>query len=73
VAPIDEKIREGHLRWFGQVQRREINTPIRRSELIQVEITKKDRERPKITLKKVLKKDMLIKNITESMTSNKIE
>ena len=73
MAPIDEKIRVGHLRWFDQVQRRKINTPVRRSELIQVEITKKDRGRPKITIKKVLKKDILIKDITESMTSNKIE
>ena len=52
MAPIDEKIRVGHLRWFDQVQRRKINTPVRRSELIQVEITKKDRGRPKITIKK---------------------
>ena len=34
VAPIDKKMRESHLRWFGHVQRREINAPMRDSELI---------------------------------------
>ncbi len=34
VIPIDEKMRESHSRWFGHVQRREINAPVRKSELI---------------------------------------
>ena len=37
VAPIDEKMRENHLRWFGRVQRRAIDAPVKKSELIQVE------------------------------------
>ena len=36
MTPIDEKIRESHLKWFYHVQRREINTSMRKSELIQV-------------------------------------
>ena len=31
VSPIDEKIRESHLRWFGHVQRRAINALERKS------------------------------------------
>ena len=50
VAPINEKMRESHLRWFGYMQRRVTNAPIRTSEFIQVEETKKGRGRPKITL-----------------------
>ncbi len=34
VAPIDEKMREGHLGWFGHVQRKAMNAPMRKSELI---------------------------------------
>ena len=45
---------------------------MRKSELIQVEGTKKGRGRPKITLIEVVKKDMLIKKITKSMTPNRI-
>ena len=37
VVPTDEKMRESHLRWFGHVQRRAINAPVRKSELIQIE------------------------------------
>ena len=36
MTPIDEKTRESHLKWFYHVQRREINTSMRKSELIQV-------------------------------------
>ena len=31
VSPIDEKIRESRLRWFGYVHRRAINALVRKS------------------------------------------
>lgn len=37
VPPINEKMRENHLRWFGHVQRRATNAAVKKSELIQVE------------------------------------
>ena len=40
-SPIDEKMRESRLRWFGYVQRRASNVLVRKNELIQVEGTKK--------------------------------
>jgi murein L,D-transpeptidase YafK len=46
---------------------------MRKSELIQVEGTKKDRGKQKITLIKVINKNMSIKNILENMNSNRIE
>ena len=56
VTPIDEKMRESHLRWFGHVQRSAINAPIRKSELILVEGTKRGKGRPKIILVEIKKK-----------------
>ena len=41
---------------FGHVQNRAINAPMRKSDLIQVEGTKRGRGRPKITSVKVVKK-----------------
>ena len=38
------KMRESRLRWFGYVQRRVINAPVKKSELIQVKRTKKIEE-----------------------------
>ena len=55
VTPIDEKMRENPLGWFGHVQRRVINVPVRKSELKQVERIKKSRGRPKITLIEIVK------------------
>ena len=66
-------MRESHLRWFGHVQRRVINAPVRKSELIQVEGMKKGRGRPKIILVQVIKKDMTIKEVTKSMTIDRVE
>ena len=44
VAPIDGKMRESHLRWFGHVQRRAIYVPMRKNKLIWVEGMKKGKE-----------------------------
>ena len=34
VAPIEEKMRENHLRWFGLVRHRPTDVPVRRVEFI---------------------------------------
>lgn len=52
---------------------RVINAPVRNNKLISVEGTKKGRGIPKITLIKVVKNDLLIKEVTKKMTSNIIE
>ena len=52
VAPIEDKMRENRLRWFGHVGRRPIEgkiTPVRRVVKIDIEQGKKLRGRPKMT------------------------
>ena len=60
------------MRRFDHVKRRVSNEPVRNSEL-KVEGTKRGRGRQKITLVKVIKKDMSIREVIESMTSDRIE
>ncbi len=73
VAPIDEKMRESSLIWFGHVQRRVIHAPMKKCNLIQVKGMKRDRWRLKITLMEVVKRDMLITEVTKSTILDKIE
>jgi hypothetical protein len=61
------------------VQRRAINAPVWKSELIQVEEIKKKKKkkrkerRPKITLVEVAKEEISIKVVTKSMFLDRIE
>ena len=36
VAPIEKRVRENRLRWFGHVQHRPTNAPVRRVERIKL-------------------------------------
>ena len=48
VAPLSAKMRENRLRWFGHVQRKTHDAPVRRIECIIVE-GKRSRGRPRRT------------------------
>src|SRR4029450_2942072 len=37
VAPIEDKMRENQLRWFGHVQRRPLTASVRKSDMVQIE------------------------------------
>ena len=57
MAPINEKMSESCLIWFGCVQKRATSASIRINGFIQVEWTKRHWGRHKLTLVEVLKKD----------------
>ena len=44
VAPIEDKLREIRLRWFGHVRRRSAGTPVRRGETITIPGIKEERD-----------------------------
>ena len=55
VAPISEKMRYYRLRWYGHVQRRELDEPVRRVDQIVEDPYIRKRGRPKRLLMKLFK------------------
>ena len=60
VVPIEEKMREAILRWFGHVRRRLIDVPVRRVDKMEQLVKKRGRDKPKKTLGETLKFDMKV-------------
>jgi len=54
VASIEEKMRENYLRWFGHVQRRPTDAPVRRVKRIKLGQVKRAQRRPKKTWMEVI-------------------
>ena len=73
VVPMDNKMKESRLRWFGHVQRRPMTTLVRRIKTIQVEDARRTRGRPKLTLVEVVKRDMAACNLTADKALNRAE
>ena len=71
VAPLEDKLRESRLRWFGHVKRRCVNAPVRRCEKINLLQYKRGRGRPKMSWNEVIRSDMKIKGVTEDMTQDR--
>ncbi|KAL6517417.1 hypothetical protein OROMI_033118 [Orobanche minor] len=67
VAPISAKAREGRLRWFGHVRRRQASAPVRRVESLLV-VGGRRRGRPRRTWEEQLRLDLKALNLSEAMT-----
>ncbi|XP_070010119.1 uncharacterized protein [Nicotiana sylvestris] len=67
VAPVDDKMREVGLRWFGHVQRRSLDAPVRRCEQLAMVGTRRGRGRPKKYWGEVIRQDMAWLHISENM------
>ncbi|KAJ0509466.1 hypothetical protein HanIR_Chr11g0529131 [Helianthus annuus] len=72
VASISDKIKEGILRWFGHVKRRQSIEPVRVVETLEVE-GRRSRGRPKITWDERIRQDLqklhLCKNMVHDRSS----
>ncbi|KAL5156139.1 hypothetical protein HKD37_19G055060 [Glycine soja] len=67
VAPIVEKMVENRLRWFGHVERRPVDSVVRRVDQMERRQTIRDRGRPKKTIREVIKKDLELNDLDRSM------
>ena len=71
VAPISEKMRDYRLRWYGHVQRRELDELVRIVEQMVREPYIRNRGRPKRTLDEVIQRDILVKSLSPGMTRDR--
>ncbi|KAL5137126.1 hypothetical protein HKD37_10G027540 [Glycine soja] len=67
VAPIVEKMVENRLRWFGHVERRPVDSVVRRVDQMERRQTIRGRGRPKKIIREVIKKDLEINGLDRSM------
>ena len=63
-------MREYRLRWYGHVQRRELDELVRIVEQMVREPYIRNRGRPKRTLDEVIQRDMLVKGLSPGMTKD---
>jgi len=70
VAPLEDKLRETRLRWFGHVKR-SVDAPVRRCEAIDLSCYRRGRGRPKMSWDVVIRSDMKLMGLTEDMAQDR--
>ena len=70
VASISDKIKEGRLKWFGHVKRREMTEPVRAVENLTVE-GRRGRGRPRLTWDERIRKDLQELHLSEDMVQDR--
>jgi hypothetical protein len=60
VAPVEEKLVQHRLRWFGHIQRRPAKAPLRRGVIRRINNERRGKERPNMTWEETVKKDSKI-------------
>ena len=67
MAPIEEKLIQHWLRWFGHVQRKSSVAPVRNEVLERVDNVKRGRGRSKLTWDESVKRDLKDWNISKEI------
>ncbi|PVH39300.1 hypothetical protein PAHAL_5G473800 [Panicum hallii] len=71
VAPIEEKLIQHRLRWFGHVQRRPPEAPVRSGVLKRGDNVKRGRGRPRLTWDETIKRDLKEWNIAKELAMDR--
>jgi len=70
IAPLEDKLRETRLRWFGHVKRRSASAPVRRCEPLEHLQYKRGKGRLKTSWNVVTRSDMKSLELTEDMAQD---
>jgi hypothetical protein len=73
VTPVEEKLVQHRLRWFGHMQRRPAEAPIRNGVIRRTGNKKRGRGRPNLTWEESVKRDLKDCCITKELTLDRRE
>ena len=73
VAPVEEKLVQHHLRWFGHIQRRPAEAPVRSGVIRRSGNEKRGRGRPNLTWEESVKRDLKDWCITKELVLDRRE
>lgn len=71
VAPIEEKLVQHRLRWFGHVQRRPPEAPVHSGRIKLAENVKRGRGRPHLTWEESVKRDLKVWDIAKELAMDR--
>jgi len=71
VAPLEVKLRETRLRWFGHVKRRSASASVRTCEALDLLQYRRGRGRPKTSWNAVIRSDTKSLGLTEDMAQDR--
>ena len=71
VAPIEEKLVQHRLRWFGHLQRRPAEAPVRTGIISRIESTRRGRGRPRLTWEEAVKRDLKEWNVSKELATDR--
>jgi hypothetical protein len=71
VAPIEEKLIQHRLRWFGHVQRRTPEAPVRSGVLKRGDNVKRGKGRPRLTWDETVKRNLKEWNIAKELAMDR--
>jgi hypothetical protein len=73
VAPVEEKLVQHRLRWFGHIQRRSAEAPVRSGVIRRSGNEKRGRGRPNLTWEESVKRDLKDWCITKELALDRRE
>ncbi|PKA66968.1 ataxia telangiectasia mutated family protein [Apostasia shenzhenica] len=73
VALIEDKLRESRLRWFGHLNHRSIEAPIRKIELLNFAHVQRRRGRPKRTRQETIRSDLGYLDLDKNLVADKAQ
>jgi hypothetical protein len=73
VTPVEEKLVQHRLRWFGHIQRRPVEAPVRSEVIRRSGNEKRGRGRPNLTWEESVKRDLKDWCITMELALNRRE